>query len=667
MMVAMFTAILVNGQTYFWESFDAGQMPPEGWSIDALAAQWSVANSSAAGGLAPEGKFSYVQQNTTTRLISPVVDLTGLTTVKFSFRYFYDWYSNPAPKVGVATRSNNGSWNMVWESTPTGNVGPKQINLDINNTDVGQAQFQVCVYLAGNMYNLDYFHVDDMLLFNPLNNDAGLISLSLTPAYFSSPIDVEGTIMCFGNTTINNAEMQWQLNDGPVYTSYVGGLNLTLQQSIDFSCTDLLDAPIGAHSLKVWINKINGSPDDFRGNDTLTKTLYKICHVTSIRPVFEEFTSSTCGPCASFNSGFVPWCTSHEEDITLVKYQMNWPGSGDPYYTAEGGVRRTYYGVSAVPDLYCQGGNVATSMGEVQNAYDMAIQEIGMMKIAATHHLDNHTITLNASILPFTDIPGCRVHIVVMEKVTHNNARSNGETDFHHVMMKMVPNAEGTTVDLTDRVPFNVNETVDLTGTNVEEWDDLIVAVFVQHQASKKIYQSAYSVEDGIFAAEARLASLVYDDEPVPGFSPDTFAYEIRLPTGTTVIPTIAAEPMDTNATVIIIPAYELPGSGTVDVFAENLTTHNTYTVNFLVGGVGTGAIPPPQVSIYPNPARGILNIRNARGAALQITSANGTIVRTIPSFKGNTIDINDLHPGLYLLSIERTDGSVIRKKVVVY
>lgn len=666
-MMTMCAALMLHGQTFIWESFDAGQMPPPGWTIDALAAQWSVANSSAAGGLAPEGKFSYVQQNTTSRLISPEVDLSGFTTVKFSFRYFYDWYSNPAPKVGVATRSNNGSWNMVWESTPTGNVGPKQINLDINNTDVGQSQFQVCVYLAGNMYNLDYFHVDDLLLFNPLNNDAGLISLSLTPTYFSTPVDVEGTVMCFGNTTINNAEMQWQLNNGPVYTSFVGGLNLTLQQSIDFSCTDLLDAPIGQHYLKVWINKINGAPDDFRGNDTLTKTLYKICHVAPIRPLFEEFTSSTCGPCASFNNGFVPWCSTHEEDITLIKYQMNWPGSGDPYYTAEGGVRRTYYGVSAVPDLFCQGGNVATSMGEVQNAYDMAIQEIGMMKIASTHHFDNQTITVNANILPFTDIPGCRVHIVVMEKVTHNNARSNGETDFHHVMMKMVPGAEGTTVDFIDRVPFTVTETVDLTGTNVEEWDDLIVAVFVQHQASKKVYQSTYSVEDGVLATEARLSSLSHDSQPVTGFSPDAFTYEVRLPSGTTSIPVVTAEPMDTNATVIIVPAYELPGSATVDVFAEDLTTHNLYTVNFLIGGVGTGILQTTPVTIYPNPARGILHIQNASGAAIQITSADGISIRSIASFHGTTLDINDLRPGLYLLNIERTDGSVVRKKVVVH
>ena len=34
---------------------------------------------------------------------------------------------------------------------------------------------------------------------------------------------------------------------------------------------------------------------------------------------------------------------------------MSWPGSGDPYYTQEGGDRRNYYSVNAVPDLVVDG------------------------------------------------------------------------------------------------------------------------------------------------------------------------------------------------------------------------------------------------------------------------------------------------------------------------
>ena len=49
----------------------------------------------------------------------------------------------------------------------------------------------------------------------------------------------------------------------------------------------------------------------------------------------EELTSSTCGPCAQLNNLFNPWLANNAEKVTVIKYQMNWPGTGDPYYTAE--------------------------------------------------------------------------------------------------------------------------------------------------------------------------------------------------------------------------------------------------------------------------------------------------------------------------------------------
>jgi hypothetical protein len=62
-------------------------------------------------------------------------------------------------------------------------------------------------------------------------------------------------------------------------------------------------------------------------------------------------------------------------------------------------------------------------------------------------------------------------------------------------MMKMIPDAEGTTVTLTDGEFSSVSGSVDMSSTFVEDMDDLGVAVFVQEASSKMIFQSAYSVE----------------------------------------------------------------------------------------------------------------------------------------------------------------------------
>ena len=645
------------GQTYLWEDFSSGVWPPAGWTVNGIPAQWGIGNSNNAGGAVPEAKFTYINQTTITRLISPMMDLTGKTSVKLSFKHFYDYYGNPAPKLGVATRSHNGAWSTIWEITPTANVGPQQKDFVITNGDVGQSEFQICFYLNGNMYNLDYWYLDNVLLFDPLTKDAGLFSLAATSSYFADPVEVKGMIMNVGTTTIDNAEIHWKLDNGPDHTSTFTALGLATQQTYDFTCTDLMGAAIGTHELAVWIKYINGSADDNQNNDTLRKQVYRVCHVVPRKPLYEEFTSSTCGPCAQFNTGFVPWCLSHDSLITLVKYQMNWPGAGDPYYTAEGGVRRGYYGVGFVPDLYVNGEEIATDMTAVQTAYDLAIQKIGMMQIAATHTFTGHVINVSATVLPFTNFTNCRIYIVVMEKVTHNNASTNGETSFHHVMMKMVPDAEGTSVNFTDRVPFTVTDTVDLSGTHVEEWTDLIVGVFVQDYPSREVYQSGYSVENGVLGTESRLSDIKMNGTSLSGFNSDTLAYNVSVPSGTVTVPDIIGIPIDPKETVIVVPALEIPGTTTIDVFGENLVSHTLYTIN-MDFPIGQNEKQYETVRLYPNPSTGKINIAGVSGIQhITVFDNMGRVVLEFGKIRNNAIDCSSLSNGIYLMRIESAEG----------
>jgi len=666
LIAAFFAAsMIVKAQTFVFEDFSAGQMPPAGWTINGLSAQWSVSQSANAGGTAPEAMFTYVNQTNTSRLISPMLDLTGLTSVKLSFKHFYDFYSSPAPKVGVATRSASGTWNSVWEITPTGNVGPEQIDLVINNTDVGSGQFQFCFYLNGNMYNLDYWYLDNVILLNPLPKDGYLISLGQTAPYFSAPAPVKGTVLNTGVETITSADIDWQLDNGIIHSTSVTGLSVASLSSFDFTCTDLMNPPIGTYNLTVWIRNINGTPDSDLTNDTLSKTVTKVCYATGLKPLYEEFTSSTCDPCANFNTSFVPWCNSNEAQITLVKYQMDWPGSGDPYYTAEGGVRKDYYGVGWVPWLVCDGGFVNTDMPSVQAAFDQETQKIGMMDIAASHTLTGHSMTVDVTVLPFASVAGCKLYISVCEKITHNNATTNGETSFEHVMMKMMPDAEGTSADLVDRQPFSYSNTVDLTGTNVEEWTDLIVVVWVQNSLTKEIYQSVYSVENGVFGTENRLSNILVNGTGISGFGPNTFAYSVTVPGGTATIPAVEGIPFDSNETVIVVPSLTIPGTTTLDVFAENNTAHNLYTVDFAFP-TGTNENSIKAVSIYPNPAYGNVYISGADHSNISLFTSSGACVRVLEDFTGTAVDLTGLEKGVYLLKIERNDGTIIQKKIVI-
>ena len=655
-------SIMTFGQTYFLEDFSGNQMPPADWTIDNLAGQWAINNGNSAGGDAPEGVFEWVSGINVSRLISPEVDLTGVSFMAFQFTHFLDDYSGTGYTLGVATRSGGGDWNTVWSVNPTGNMGPELITTGIENADVGTSDFQVCIYIDGNTYNLDNWYIDNLHLFAPLETDVALTEIS-TSSFLAGPAEVTGSFVNLGSSPVSSVTIDWSIDGGEVTSTVIDGLSLDFGDDYTFTCDGMIDKPIGGYVLTVSIVDVNGGGDDDPDNNTLDKPFSVVSHVVDRLPMFEEFTSSTCAPCATLNSQFVPWCEDHVDEIALLKYQMNWPGSGDPYYTAEGGVRRDYYGVSGVPAVFVNGEYIGFQFSGVQPAFDAAILMPGLLSAVSSHTLDGTEMTVDVTLLSYANFDNYILHVAVFEFLTTQNTGNNGETEFEHVMMKMVPDAYGTTVNLVDRVPYTFSETVDLAGTNVEEWDDLGVVLWLQEQTSQEVFQSTYSVEDASFSTDASLASITVDGEPLADFSPDVFEYTVYTWEGATEVPLIEAESTDPLATTIVVPANELPGSTTIDVFAEDLATYNTYTVTI---DYGTGEISnaAKALRIYPNPTTGKVNISGAENAQVIVYAVTGEVVASYNNFSSSMIDLSELKEGIYIMNIVVENKTVLNKKI---
>jgi hypothetical protein len=668
LLAALLTLALthVNSQTFINETFSSGQMPPPGWTIDQYSTYWTISQSSIAGGVSPEGRFSYSTATPiTTRLISPEVDLTGLASIKLTFSHFFDWFASPGPTLGVATRTGSaGTWQTVWAITPIGNIGPVPFSLDINNSDVGSSEFQFCFFISGSTTMMDFWYVDDIMLLNPLEINAQLVTISQTPSTFSSPIEVKGTLRNLGSDTITTAEISWQTDGGTIYNTILDNLSLKTLDSYDFSCNDLMNTSIGLHSLRVWVGPVNGETDQEQSNDTLAKTVNKVCYTVPKIPLFEEFTSSTCIPCAFFNSDFVPWCEEHEEEITLIKYQMNFPGAGDPYYIEECGDRANYYGVTWVPWLVGNGSFVDTEMNDVNTLYETESTQAGLMKIQATHTLSGQNITVNVNVLPFVNQSSSSLFIAVVEELTYGNTGNNGENSFEHVMMKMIPSSTGIPVNFQERVPYSYSQTVDLSNTNIETWNDIRVVAWVQKNASRKIFQSAYSTENASLNSEDRLFDILLDGTSLAGFNPDQLSYYYGVAQGAAV-PEVAAVPLDSSAIVIVIPALSIPGTTTLDVYAENIQYHKQYKLNFLVN-TGLDEKEGHSLSVYPNPASDYIQINGADNYNISVSDAVGRQHRVINNFTGSRINLTGLPAGIYLLKAEKQGYAAINKKFII-
>ncbi|MGV6829184.1 MAG: T9SS type A sorting domain-containing protein [Flavobacteriales bacterium] len=513
--------VMVFAQTrstnFLNEDFSSG-VPPTGWTIDGVPAQWSQSSTDNAGGNSPEAKLHWTNGNNSSYLISPEVDLTGETEVVFSFRHFLDDFSGTSYTIGVATRSGGGSWNTVWSINPTGNMGPEIRDIQISNGDVGASDFQVALFLEGNFYNFNDWFLDDLVLYSQDDIDAQMLSVNMPTYSESGDIDVSCTIKNLGISQITSLDVNYEVDGGGTVTQTLNGLGLNSLDEMNFTFDTPWTGTPGEYTINIWVSNINGGgDDDDQSNNEQTQAISIATGFTANVPLFEEFTSSTCGPCASFNSTSMgPFMAAHPDDIAVIKYQMSWPGAGDPYYTEEGGVRRAFYGVNAIPDLFGGGYNVATNTGALNSSFNTQSSKHAFFEMNIAFSTNGNVVNMIAEIDPFITA-SLNVQIAIIEKETTQNTGGNGETYFEHVMMKMLPDASGTNVDFVAGTTTTISESFDMSSTNVEEMDDLALVVFIQDVNTREVLQSAFARNENLGVNDSNLSSVSMYPNPSNG------------------------------------------------------------------------------------------------------------------------------------------------------
>ena len=136
-----------------------------------------------------------------------------------------------------------------------------------------------------------------------------------------------------------------------------------------------------------------------------------------------------------------------------------------------------------------------------------------------------------------------------------------------------------TTVPTIVGTPNTVGATVEyahpLTVPGVDS-----IKVTATDGTTKALYLINYTVTA---ANDATLSDLKVNGTTVTGFASSTYSYNVTLPYGTTVVPTITATPTDGNATIVYVPATSLTGVDSVKVTAQDGTTKLNYTIQYTV------------------------------------------------------------------------------------
>jgi len=558
----LITSLTIKAQL-LTEDFSTS-VPPSGWTIDANATNWVQSNTTVANGTAPEAVFKWNPSfNGDSKLISPAMDLTGINNTILTFKHSVDNYST-GYTLKVATRNNGGAWHTVWSMNPADVT--ETVSVLISNSDMNQSNVEICFWFSGNSYNINYWYIDNVELIAASQKDLKMTAINNEPFVAQGNQTITCDVSNLGLEPITSFDATYTIDGMNPVTETVSGVNITTTNSYNYTFATPWNATPGDYSLSIAISNINGTGNDNdTSNDSLSKNISVATQTTTNTPLYEEFTSSTCSPCASFNSPVMtPFMNSHQ-DIAVIKYQMSWPSPGDPYYTAEGGTRRAYYSVNGVPSLFAGGEQYSTSTSGLNNGYTTETNKNGFFDIQAYFTIDGNNINIYETIMPYIS-GNYKIHTAVIEKETTQNTGNNGETSFEHVMMKMLPDANGVTFNFGANQAYSHNFTYDMSTTNVEEMSDLAVVIFVQYDDSKRVLQSKY-IE--------------------------------------------TATPLSLN-----------------DVAFKN-------------------------VSIYPNPSKGILHINTDKNIAVSITDILGKTVIASHNFStNNTLDISNLNNGMYIVKV---------------
>lgn len=472
------------------ETFDGSTMPT-GWSImgDGTG-NWSVNPTNNAGGEPNEMRLYWSPTfYGTSRLVTPSVDLSGISSVVFSFKHYLDNYQSNASTLGIATSSDNGStWNVAW-SKDYNTDGQYSIDEVITTSDMGKSNVLFCIYYYGNASNIDYWYFDDVTISTMEANDAKLLSIDVANYLNAGDVEISFSIQNVGSNNITSFEASYEVDGKTVSETF--NANLATFASNQFTFSEKANLIPGVYDLELNISSINGGNDDYIANNNMTKEIRIALGSTKRIPMIEHFSSSTCGPCVYVNTQMHSVCSSNPGKFAYVKYPMYWPSPGDPYNTDEATARKTYYNIGGVPNVIYDGVNLGAVV-VTEGQLNESINSDAFVKIKGAFNLEGSTINVTADVMPYVKLEGCRVFVTVNEKTTYGNTGTNGETEFHHIMMKMLENAEGNELTAEageyQRYEFSYN----MSQTHVEELSDLEVAVWVQHYNSMEVFNSTF-------------------------------------------------------------------------------------------------------------------------------------------------------------------------------
>ena len=260
---------------------------------------------------------------TSTSLITPAIDATGLTVVKISFYDFFTMY-NVGIDQGVLYVSNDGTtWTEVFHAETGLAQNQATTNPRFNEFDISSiAANQPTVYLKFT-YRGDWgywWQIDDIFVFEPEAIDGGISAITAIPSgcNLSASTPVTVTIINAGLNDISNFDVSYTINSGtPVTETYTGTITSGNSANYTFTATADLSAP-GTYNIDAYTT-IASDGNATNDNSSLTTENFVPYDVAanSLPQGFEPADDFTGWSILDANTDNLTWDYAYNPDFTV--------------------------------------------------------------------------------------------------------------------------------------------------------------------------------------------------------------------------------------------------------------------------------------------------------------------------------------------------------------
>lgn len=422
---------------------------------------------------------------------------------------------NPATRLICAPVHTVGSEVSAWANSNFYGIYLQKGVADTNKVTLGG-------------FSLDHKHIGyDFATVNQLP-ELGIHAASTSMAKFIKT-NVANTVLATFTTTgqiaLNSYVFHYMV-DGVECTDTVSGKNLksyypgfTLTHAKPYSPVES-DKKL---TMLLWLSDLNGTA---LNSDTLSYAFETYERAAQRMVLHEGFTAATCSPCKSGNANLKSIMDANTNWV-CIKYQMSWPGNGDPYYTTEGYYRRAYYEISSVPWLRVDGTVYSGNSGSYSaSVLRNQAQKPSFVEMSGGLNYDgSKKFTAEIVINPLKDISGdIRLFAALVEVKTVRNIAdeylnqygmatfsANWDTVFHHVMKKfLTPANSGTAITLREntpqtiqleyefqgdyRLPVNAKDPINHASEHsVENFNNIYMVYWLQDYKTKEVFQAGRS------------------------------------------------------------------------------------------------------------------------------------------------------------------------------